>query len=128
MKKLIEVTDATFEELVLRSSAHTILIVWARECGHSVQLIERVAPVFLEARDSNCQFATVAVKTLDNSQWENPQIEEWLGKQGYPIERFPSLYLIVKGKIEKMYVAEGCTIEQGMLLGRLVQLGRCVAE
>ncbi len=82
----IHVTDATFEQTVLKSDVPVIVDFWAPWCGPC----KMIAPVLEKMAKEQAGKMVVAKVNTD----ENP---EWAGKYG--VQGIPTLLLVANGKI-----------------------------
>ncbi|HSD50120.1 MAG TPA: thioredoxin [Candidatus Methylomirabilis sp.] len=102
--KPVEVTDTTFEQVVLKSSLPLLLDCWAPWCGPC----QRMAPVMVELATSLAGTIRVAKLNVDDS----PATAGRLG-----IRSIPTLLLFRNGEIigETVGAAPRATIEAAIL-------------
>ncbi len=82
----VHVTDATFEQMVLKSDVPVIVDFWAPWCNPC----KMIAPVLEKMAKEQAGKMVVAKVNTD----ENP---EWAGKYG--VQGIPTLLLVANGKI-----------------------------
>ena len=86
MSKPIHVTDAVFEETVLRSSIPVVVDFWAPWCGPC----RMVAPILEEiATEYDGKLIVAKVNTDDNPEWA----------MRYGVQGIPTLLYVVNGKV-----------------------------
>ena len=86
MSKPIHVTDAAFEETVLRSSIPVVVDFWAPWCGPC----RMVAPILEEiAKEYDGKLIVAKVNTDDNPEWAIR----------YGVQGIPTLLYIVNGQV-----------------------------
>lgn len=106
MSDIMVVTDENYNEVF--ETGKVLLIAYARGCPDSRRMVEEALPEFLKsAGGPSAAVAVAPVKTLNKPEMENPVLTEWLG-----IERFPTIYLIMDGRIKEHKPSEGSVDEQ----------------
>ena len=91
MSKPIQVTDATFDEIILQSALPVVVDFWAPWCGPC----RMVAPI-LEAIANDYDGKVIVAKVNTD---ENP---EWAGRYG--VQGIPTLLYVRNGQVEDRQV------------------------